>query len=161
MLRPILLKHRENIDNRQSGYEAAVDQWEQERPGKEMETDNQFGGAGDEREREQKCRTVERMDFTEDAEEKAAAVPTHSFGITGPCACTLVVELQREGIFQADQRRPWIDLQVPGTTSASRGILRTWGTAHWSWDTRRGEELPKSKKKGPSCLGRNVVGMTL
>ncbi|KAJ8369390.1 hypothetical protein SKAU_G00094180 [Synaphobranchus kaupii] len=53
MLRPILLKHRENIDNRQSRYEAAGEQWEQERPGKEMETDNQFGGAGDEQEREQ------------------------------------------------------------------------------------------------------------
>ncbi|KAJ8375009.1 hypothetical protein SKAU_G00055890 [Synaphobranchus kaupii] len=50
MLRPILLKHRENIDDRQSRYEAAGEQWEQERPGKEMETDNQFGGAGDERE---------------------------------------------------------------------------------------------------------------
>ncbi|KAJ8354290.1 hypothetical protein SKAU_G00218570 [Synaphobranchus kaupii] len=58
MLRPILLKHRENIDNRQSRYEAAGEQWEQDRPGKEMETDNQFGGAGDER--EQRCRTVER-----------------------------------------------------------------------------------------------------
>ncbi|KAJ8381305.1 hypothetical protein SKAU_G00020830 [Synaphobranchus kaupii] len=32
---------------------AASRQWEQERPGKEMETDNQFGGAGDEQEREQ------------------------------------------------------------------------------------------------------------
>ncbi|KAJ8369321.1 hypothetical protein SKAU_G00093490 [Synaphobranchus kaupii] len=38
---------------RQSRYEAAGEQWEQERPGKEMETDNQFGGAGDEREQEQ------------------------------------------------------------------------------------------------------------
>ncbi|KAJ8336999.1 hypothetical protein SKAU_G00382190 [Synaphobranchus kaupii] len=55
MLRPILLKHRENIDNRQSRYEAAGEQWEQERPGKEMETDNQFGGAGDEREWEQRA----------------------------------------------------------------------------------------------------------
>ncbi|KAJ8333528.1 hypothetical protein SKAU_G00415360 [Synaphobranchus kaupii] len=56
MLRPILLKHRENIDNRQSRYVAAGEQWEQERPGKEMETDNQFGGAGDERERQKRAR---------------------------------------------------------------------------------------------------------
>ncbi|KAJ8348296.1 hypothetical protein SKAU_G00268850 [Synaphobranchus kaupii] len=53
MLRPKLLKHRENTEYRQSRYEAAGEQWEQERPGKEMETDNQFGGAEDEREREQ------------------------------------------------------------------------------------------------------------
>ncbi|KAJ8382620.1 hypothetical protein SKAU_G00033980 [Synaphobranchus kaupii] len=46
-------QHRENIDNRQSRYEAAGEQWEQERPGKEMEMNSQFGGAGDEREREQ------------------------------------------------------------------------------------------------------------
>ncbi|KAJ8364444.1 hypothetical protein SKAU_G00132750 [Synaphobranchus kaupii] len=50
MLRPILLKHRENIEYRQSRYESAGEQWEQERPGYEMETDNQLGGAGDERE---------------------------------------------------------------------------------------------------------------
>ncbi|KAJ8351923.1 hypothetical protein SKAU_G00233990 [Synaphobranchus kaupii] len=42
MLRPKLLKHRENTDYRQSRYEAAGEQWEQERPGKEMETDNQW-----------------------------------------------------------------------------------------------------------------------
>lgn len=32
---------------------------------------------------------------------------------------------------------------------------------HWSWETFRDEVLKKSKKKGPSCLGKKVVGMTL
>lgn len=32
---------------------------------------------------------------------------------------------------------------------------------HWSWETLRGDVLAKSKKKGPSCLGRKVVGVTL
>lgn len=32
---------------------------------------------------------------------------------------------------------------------------------HWSWDTLRAEVLEKSRKKGPSCLGRKVVGTTL
>lgn len=32
---------------------------------------------------------------------------------------------------------------------------------HCSWETRSGAALLKSRKKGPSCLGRKVVGMTL
>lgn len=32
---------------------------------------------------------------------------------------------------------------------------------YWRWETLRGMVLEKSKKKGPSCLGKKVVGMTL
>lgn len=32
---------------------------------------------------------------------------------------------------------------------------------HWSWETFRDEVLKMSKKKGPSCLGKKVVGVML
>lgn len=57
------------------------------------------------------------------------------------------------------QRQPMIHLQVPLSESLPHPLSQL--HLHWSWETLRDVVLAKSKKKGPSCLGKKVVGMTL
>lgn len=60
----------------------------------------------------------------------------------------------------------WMMSEAPGFVDTSPSPLSLQNLPHlpfphWSWDTFKGVALLKSRKKGPSCLGRKVVGVTL